>query len=434
MKIEQELKKLDVNNNSFLEQYIYFCKENNIGSKGKGIALHHILPSKVFPEYSDLISNKWNGSYLSFENHYIAHALLALAINNPSIIGAWWGMNNKDRNKGINGLDVIGPEKYSELLKKAQMEQSKRMKGKVQCRLKTDPEKSLIVEKVEYNKNRHLYLGNTEGKLSVINKETGDKIYINKENYNRDKHHFHKTGVKRNGESIQKEKRTKKKVGPDGLNISQRTGHKAAETLKKKLSEEEYKKLNMKKALVGKKNGNFGKVSMTNDNGRTSQRVLKENISKYLEKGYRLGGKKFTRKNDAYNKINKDFNLKENEKKMIKIMERVTNNKINLKLMRKSEKTFIEYIKYMYEPIRKRNRLVKLYINDDFKGFFTKKYFEKLKIKSIMNSSYNKRYLCNDIAFGQSKASEEVKNRFRNSYIEELTEKDYSEILRKISI
>ena len=158
MKIEQKLRTLDVINNKFLEQYILFCKENNLKSRSNGVALHHILPAKVFPEYSDLKLNEWNGSYLTYKNHYIAHALLALAVNHPSIIGAWWGMNNKDKSKDVIGVEVIGPEKYSELFEKAQLEQSKRMKGKVQCRLKTEPNKSLIVDKKEFDKNRHLYL------------------------------------------------------------------------------------------------------------------------------------------------------------------------------------------------------------------------------------------------------------------------------------
>jgi len=294
MKIEQELRTLEVIDNKFLEQYIVFCKENNLGSRNRGVALHHILPAKVFPEYDDLRLNKWNGSYLTYENHYIAHALLALAINNPSIIGAWWGMNNKTEN--VIGIEVIGPKKYSELFEKAQVAQSKRMKGKVQCRLKTDPNKSLIVDKEEFYENRHLYLGNTEGKLSVIDKETGMKVYIDKEEYDRELHYFHKTGIKRNKESIQKGINTKRGIiNEDGLNLLQIGGIKAAESIKNRLSKEEYEKLSLRKAHHKEKHPLALKINIYDKdgaaqyscNGNIKDIIEENNLPKSLIKSYR---------------------------------------------------------------------------------------------------------------------------------------------------
>lgn len=234
---------LEIINEELLGQYIYFCISNNLKTKQTGTSLHHILPAKIYDNYKDLRKNKWNGTHLTYKNHYIAHAILAEAINHPSIIGAWWGMNNKDRvTKNTDGVTILGPEKYAYLFSKAQEMQSKRMKGKVTCKLKNNPSKTIIVDKQEYNKNRHLYLANTEGKLSVICKETSNKIMIKKEDYDRKIHLFHKTGVKRNKKSIEKEKETKKIIGDDGLNISQRAGIKGYTTLRSKYTEEEWKR------------------------------------------------------------------------------------------------------------------------------------------------------------------------------------------------
>ena len=234
--------KLEIINEELLEQYIYFCTSNNLKTKQTGTALHHILPAKIYDNYKDLRKNRWNGTHLTYENHYIAHAILAEAINHPSIIGAWWGMNNKDRvTKNTDGVTILGPEKYAYLFSKAVEIQSKRMKGKVTCKLKSNPEKTIIVNKSEYDKNRHLYLANTEGKLTVINKLTNRKIQINKSEYNKDIHLFHKTGVKRNKESILKEKETKKIIGNDGLNIAQRAAKKGYITLRSKYTEKEWK-------------------------------------------------------------------------------------------------------------------------------------------------------------------------------------------------
>ena len=248
---------------------IYFCTSNNLKAKQIGTALHHILPAKIYDNYKDLRKNRWNGTYLTYENHYIAHAILAEAINHPSIIGAWWGMNNKDRvTKNTDGVTILGPEKYAHLFAKAQEMQSKRMKGKVTCKLKSNPEKTIIVNKSEYDKNRHLYLGNTEGKLTVINKLTNRKIQINKSEYNKDIHLFHKTGVKRNKESIAKEKETRRILKEKGIDTYKIGGIKSYNTIKNKLSEEEYKKLSLSKAHHKGQHPRALKINIYNADGK----------------------------------------------------------------------------------------------------------------------------------------------------------------------
>jgi hypothetical protein len=43
---------------------------------GEYYEYHHILPKSIFPKYSSLIKNPWNGVLLTAKEHYICHALL----------------------------------------------------------------------------------------------------------------------------------------------------------------------------------------------------------------------------------------------------------------------------------------------------------------------------------------------------------------------
>ena len=104
-----------------IDQYIYFCKENNLHKRIKGeSAHHHILPVSLFPEFENLSINGWNGVYLTFENHYKAHALLADLTDNISVISAWWGMNNQKYRQDhiLSNEQIIGSELHHKLMKK----------------------------------------------------------------------------------------------------------------------------------------------------------------------------------------------------------------------------------------------------------------------------------------------------------------------------
>ncbi len=83
-------------------------------------AKHHILPQAkmCYPEFVDLKENEWNGCYLTHQNHYIAHFLLAQSIDNRSVIFAWNAMKNKD--KHLRDIDIYeDSSEYGELMKKA---------------------------------------------------------------------------------------------------------------------------------------------------------------------------------------------------------------------------------------------------------------------------------------------------------------------------
>ena len=83
-KILQEFLDSDViiKSTTKLEEYIDFCIYNNQKAKIKSkTEYHHILPKALFEEYSKLSSHLWNGTHLLFEDHYIAHSMLAEALN-----------------------------------------------------------------------------------------------------------------------------------------------------------------------------------------------------------------------------------------------------------------------------------------------------------------------------------------------------------------
>lgn len=103
-----------------LEEYIDFCLVNDLGNKIiNETEYHHILPDELFPNFSNLSENKFNGVHLTFDNHYKAHSILILATSNPSMSFAWNSMNNMNvkNNRISNPEDLIGPQVYSQLRK-----------------------------------------------------------------------------------------------------------------------------------------------------------------------------------------------------------------------------------------------------------------------------------------------------------------------------
>ncbi len=89
-----------IESQEWLERYVDFCLEKNVGSKKlKQTSSHHILPAAKtlsFKQYSNLRENPWNKSELYYYDHYYAHFLLAKAINHISIYIAFCGMHKKD--------------------------------------------------------------------------------------------------------------------------------------------------------------------------------------------------------------------------------------------------------------------------------------------------------------------------------------------------
>ena len=115
--IIEKLNTLKVKNNDKLIEYVDFCCNNNIGKHHKNVTeKHHILPKSLFKEFEDLSIHKWNATFITYENHYIAHSLLFEAFYDDELIFAWWNMNSQNINKLTKTPeDIIGPERYKEL-------------------------------------------------------------------------------------------------------------------------------------------------------------------------------------------------------------------------------------------------------------------------------------------------------------------------------
>lgn len=191
-----ELSKLEIKSREYLIQYVDFCLEKS--NEGHYDCVHHILPKAKnlpFETYSNLKKNKWNASYLSYKNHFIAHYLLCEAVKHQSVSFSFFSMKNKDFKNGRLTNENI--EEFSaeyERLKKEYIDFVKdSFKGKVVC---IRDGKNIVVDIAEYRTNKHLYTTSSTGKLYVIDKLSGKKIRIDTKDYDRDKHIYHITGMK----------------------------------------------------------------------------------------------------------------------------------------------------------------------------------------------------------------------------------------------
>lgn len=124
---------LTVIDNEKIIEYIDFCINNNLHHHIPGATeLHHILPkskSLPFTRFENLSANKWNGVYLSYENHYIAHKMLALAASDDAVVYAWWNLSTINKS---NEFKKISKEEYknlrerhSSIVSKAQTQRNK---------------------------------------------------------------------------------------------------------------------------------------------------------------------------------------------------------------------------------------------------------------------------------------------------------------------
>jgi hypothetical protein len=122
--ILSELSKFDVKDTELLIKYVDFCIDKNSEQTGDGYEKHHILPKSLVPKYSDLTLNPWNSSILNYEDHYTAHQLLALALNEKSTTYAWWNMSTLNKGadyKKINSKEYkILREKHHKIVSEAQ--------------------------------------------------------------------------------------------------------------------------------------------------------------------------------------------------------------------------------------------------------------------------------------------------------------------------
>lgn len=114
--IINRLKSKNVINEEKINEYVDFCISNNIEKKKGLTESHHILPKakSMFPEYKNLKENVWNCTNLTLENHYIAHSILAEALNDKAVIYAW----NRTRISTKDDDILIAAKLYRELREK----------------------------------------------------------------------------------------------------------------------------------------------------------------------------------------------------------------------------------------------------------------------------------------------------------------------------
>lgn len=175
------------------EEYIRFCLDKKTIPKKGLTQRHHILPKSLFPEYESF-KNSWNIVNLTNEDHYIAHFILAEFSRHPSMISAWYAMNNKNFLDTSKPIELIGPENFSKMVKIRDKMSSERNSGKVIAKdLETG--EILRVTKEEFDSNANL-VGVTKGKggerlkgahlTTMKNKETGQFEQVDARSVNRD--------------------------------------------------------------------------------------------------------------------------------------------------------------------------------------------------------------------------------------------------------
>lgn len=175
------------------EEYIRFCLDKKTISKKGLTQRHHILPKCLFPEYTSF-KNSWNIVILTNEDHYIAHYLLAKFSKHPSLLSAWYAMNNKNFLDASKPIELIGPKQYSDLIKERNKMISERCLNTVTAKDLTTGE-ILRVTKEEFDSNPNL-VGATKGKggdhfkgthlTTMKNKETGQYEKVDIREVNRD--------------------------------------------------------------------------------------------------------------------------------------------------------------------------------------------------------------------------------------------------------
>ena len=222
---------------SKLKEYIEFCLEYD-----KKIKMplqtehHHILPKSLFAEYTNLKENSWNGAHLLHKDHYIAHQLLVLSLDNFEMRYAFQKMSEKillEKNTNV-------PEYFQHIKEKTIKENALKRKEKI---LKLKEEGKYDDWKNKWNSKRQKSLN----KISKNNKTVRENA-LEKRSENISKK-FLKNGRETTIaiETSKKGVKTRKKlyVNKDGevTNKLKEAGKKCKETLKELVYDEAQNKI-----------------------------------------------------------------------------------------------------------------------------------------------------------------------------------------------
>lgn len=114
--------KIDSNkiDQDFLIWYILYCHSAIENDNTIKTEKHHILPKKLFPEFSNLNKNSWNLATLNLTDHFYVHYLLSKAINSKSTRFAFNMMRRiftKNDNSTLSELSTLYMEFRTQLSK-----------------------------------------------------------------------------------------------------------------------------------------------------------------------------------------------------------------------------------------------------------------------------------------------------------------------------
>ena len=92
-----------------INEYNDLCEKGFGLAKRKGLTFHHILPRCMFPESKD---DPDNWTWLSFEDHWLAHYLLWKATRLPVYAAAFWfihvyGAKNRGMTLSVEDYDAL---------------------------------------------------------------------------------------------------------------------------------------------------------------------------------------------------------------------------------------------------------------------------------------------------------------------------------------
>lgn len=168
-------------NSVLLEKYVDFCLFKQTNKIKGSTESHHILPKNIdcFPQYSKSI---WNIVNLSFKDHFIAHSILAECYPDINkILLAWYMMTNKNSKTKVRNLNkVIDADTY-EKLKKESIKKISYINSQIVSVKKNG--KWLKVSKEEYRNNKKIYETPGLNKIYCENITTGEKMWLDKIDY-----------------------------------------------------------------------------------------------------------------------------------------------------------------------------------------------------------------------------------------------------------
>lgn len=185
-----KLLELNVKDINKVYEYVDFCLNNDNKIKlSNATSHHHILPNCLFKDYAKLSKHKFNGTHLTYYQHYYAHFLFTEAIEDESQLFAFCAMHFKDlKLKRIRQDELISEDVFNFKMKERDLYSSIRNKNMVTAKSLITG-KNIKVTKEEFNNSDDL-VGSTTGfggdhlKNSISIIENGVVKRINKSEYN----------------------------------------------------------------------------------------------------------------------------------------------------------------------------------------------------------------------------------------------------------